>query len=73
MSRIMLCHKDMTEGQIKRKVYQIMRPVIMSSPDQITDAQLDSEYTKLFDDPLNYDSEGEHKLYKVTIFNNTEV
>jgi hypothetical protein len=36
---------------------------------------LDLEYKSLFEtqNPNNYDEDGEHKYYKITIFNNQEV
>lgn len=81
MSRILLLQKSLSERQIKKKIFKLMRPLIQA-PD-ITDhlfaliprseeAVLDIEYKSVFEtqNPNNYDEEGEHKYYKLTIFNN---
>jgi hypothetical protein len=72
MSRIILCNKNMTEREIKKKIYKLMRPLIRKSF-AATETELETEFKRLFDDQSNYDADGEHMLYKLTILNNTQV
>lgn len=72
-------HKALSERQVKKKIFKLMRPFIQAPDiaDQLhmprtEETVLDLEYKSIFETqyPNNYDEDGEHKYYKITIFNN---
>jgi hypothetical protein len=85
MSRVLLLHKSLSERQIKKRIFKLMRPLIQA-PD-ITDSikqhtsknedtVLDLEYKSIFeskDNPQFFDENGDTKLYKLQIMNNSEI
>jgi len=84
MSRMLILQKSLTERQIKKKIFKLMRPLIQapdidhqkySSMEKSEDNILELEYRTLFEDrnPANYDEDGEHKYYKLCFFNNAEI
>lgn len=76
MSRILLMRKSSTERQIRKRIFKMLRSVLILS--DFSDPtykkklneenQIEMEYTNLFENrtnPNNYDDDGEHKYYKL--------
>lgn len=84
-SRIIILNKDMTLRQVKKRIFKLFRPIVMSnrgvnvpergSHNYNEESIIEAEYKAYFEENnMGYDREGiGNDLYKLQVFNNTAV